>query len=188
MDLQITPALLHCLSPDVLEYVFGRKSQITNLLIAYAGDLVPTNLIRQYLTNDCPMNIYPIIMDAAESNARLSDTYLQNIQRLDWMALNSTGGTLSALHSVVHHGIQADNIEAKILNSFGQKIIFCRLINQDTFRCLFLVHRDNDNDMACARITEDELLNLEIIPANMWPTLIFWNINLSTDLLDPNGS
>ena len=55
---QITPALLQYLSSDVLKYLFGPNSQTKNLLVG--GDLFPTNLIRNYLTPDCPMRIFNV--------------------------------------------------------------------------------------------------------------------------------
>uniref|UniRef100_A0A914GXZ8 Uncharacterized protein n=1 Tax=Globodera rostochiensis TaxID=31243 RepID=A0A914GXZ8_GLORO len=55
---QLTPAVLQCLSTDILRHIFGRNSLIDTLLIG--GDNFPLNLMKNYYTKQCPMSVYNV--------------------------------------------------------------------------------------------------------------------------------
>uniref|UniRef100_A0A183CP20 AMP-binding domain-containing protein n=1 Tax=Globodera pallida TaxID=36090 RepID=A0A183CP20_GLOPA len=55
---QLTPAVLQCLSTDILRHIFGRNSLIDTLLIG--GDNFPLNLMKNYYKKECPMAVYNV--------------------------------------------------------------------------------------------------------------------------------
>ncbi|KAL3096716.1 hypothetical protein niasHT_025144 [Heterodera trifolii] len=55
---QLTPAVLQCLSTDILRHIFGPNSPIQSLLIG--GDNFPLNLVKNHMAKTCPMAVFNV--------------------------------------------------------------------------------------------------------------------------------